>query len=99
MKIPHFEKPDDELYADLASETFRALDRQDYDKRLTAGPMASWMLERKINHKEAGLKMAKRYPNLTPAERDNLLRCALLERLGMEIAGMHATDPAHNHPS
>jgi hypothetical protein len=99
MKIPHFEKPDDELYADLASETFRALDRQDYDKRLTAGPIANLMLERKINHKEAGLKMAKRYPNLTPAERDNLLRCALLETLGIKIAEIQRAENAQNRPS
>jgi hypothetical protein len=83
MKIPQFQKSDEEIYADLASETFRALDRQDYDKRLTVGPIASLMFERKISHKEAGVKMAKRYPNLTRAERDNLLRCALLERLGI----------------
>jgi hypothetical protein len=99
MKIPHFQKPDDELYADLASETFRALDRQDNDKRLTAGPIANLMLERKISHKEAGLKMAKRYPNLTPAERDNLLRCALLERLGIKMAEMQRADRAQNRPS
>jgi hypothetical protein len=99
MKIPQFQKPDDELYADLASETFRALDRQDYDKRLTAGPIANLILERKINHKEAGLKMAKRYPNLTPAERDNLLRCALLERLGIKLAETQRADSARNRPS
>jgi hypothetical protein len=99
MKIPQFQKPDDELYADLASETFRALDRQDYDKRLTAGPIANLILERKINHKEAGLKMAKRYPNLTPAERDNLLRCALLERLGIKWAETQRADSARNRPS
>jgi hypothetical protein len=99
MKIPAFQKPDDELYADLASETFRALDRQDYDKRLTAGPIANLILERKISHKEVGPKMAKRYPNLTPAERDNLLRCALLERLGSKLAEMQRADSAQNRPS
>jgi hypothetical protein len=57
------------------------------------------MLERKISHKEAGLKMAKRYPNLTPAERDNLLRCALLERLGIKMAEMQRADRAQNRPS
>jgi hypothetical protein len=98
MKIPQFQKQDDELYADLASETFRALDRQDYDKRLTAGPIANLMLERKINHQEAGVKMAKRYPNLTRAERDNLLRCALLESLGIEIAQRQRADSAQNQP-
>ncbi|MBV8641482.1 MAG: hypothetical protein JO070_08835 [Verrucomicrobia bacterium] len=96
MKIPQFHKPDDELYADLASETFRALDREDYDKRLTAGPIASLMLERKISHKEASVKIAKRYPNLTRAESDDLLRCALLERLGIEIAERQRTDSAQN---
>jgi hypothetical protein len=40
MKIPQFQKSEEEVYADLASETFRALDRQDYDKRLAAGPIA-----------------------------------------------------------
>jgi hypothetical protein len=94
MKIPQFQKSDEEIYADLASETFRALDRQDYDKRLTVGPIASLMFERKISHKEAGVKMAKRYPNLTRAERDNLLRCALLE-----MAEMQRTDRAQNRPS
>ena len=98
MKIPQFQKPDDELYADLASETFRALDRQDYDKRLTAGPIANLMLEGKISHKGADVKMAKRYPNLTRAERDNLLRCALLERLGIEIAERQRVDSAQNRP-
>ena len=78
MKIPQFQKSEEEIYADLASETFRALDRQDHDKRLAAGPIANLMVERKISNKEAGVKMAKRYPNLTRAERDNLLRCALL---------------------
>jgi hypothetical protein len=96
MKIPQFQKPDDELYADLASETFRALDREDYDKRLTAGPIASLMLERKISRKEASVKIARRYPNLTRAERDDLLRCALLERLGIEIAERQRTDSAQN---
>ena len=99
IKIPQFQKQEDELYADLASETFRALDRQDYDKRLTAGPIANLMLERKISHKEAGLKMAKRYPNLTPAEKDNLLRCALLERLGIKLAEMQRADSAQNRLS
>jgi hypothetical protein len=99
MKIPQFQKQEDELYADLASETFRALDRQDYEKRLAAGPIANLMFERKISQKEAGVKMAKRYPNLTLAERDNLLRCALLERLGMEMAEMQRTDTAQNRPS
>lgn len=99
MKIPQFQKPDEEIYADLASETFRALDRQDYDKRLAAGPIASLMFERKISQKEADVKVAKRYPNLTRAERDNLLRCALLERLGIEIAEMQRTDRAQNRPS
>jgi hypothetical protein len=98
MRIPQFQKLDDELYADLASETFRALDRQDYDKRLTAGPIANLMLERKISHKEAGVKMAKRYPNLTRDERDNLLRCALLERLGIEIAERQRADSGQNRP-
>jgi hypothetical protein len=98
MKIPQFQKQDEELYADLASETFRALDRQDYDKRLTAGPIANLMLERKISHKEAGVKMAKRYPNLTRAERENLLRCALLEMLGVEIAERQRADSAQNRP-
>jgi hypothetical protein len=98
MQIPQFQKRNDELYADLASETFRALDRQDYDKRLTAGPIANLMLERKITHKEADAKMAKRYPNLTPAERHNLLRCALLEALGIEIAGRQRVDSAQNRP-
>jgi len=98
MKIPQFQKPDDELYADLASETFRALDREDYDKRLTAGPIANLILERKISRKEAGVKIAKRYPNLTRAERDNLLRCALLERLGIEIAERQRADNAQNRP-
>jgi hypothetical protein len=98
MKIPQFQKQEDELYADLASETFRALDRQDYDKRLTAGPITNLMLERKISHKEASVKMAKRYPNLTGAERDNLLRCALLERLGIEIAERQRADSAQNRP-
>ncbi|MBV9673344.1 MAG: hypothetical protein JO076_11045 [Verrucomicrobia bacterium] len=96
MKIPQFQKPEDELYADLASETFRALDREDYDKRLTAGPIATLMLKRKISHKEADVKMAKRFPNLTFAERDNLLRCALLEGLGIEIAEKQLADRAHN---
>src|SRR5260370_396987 len=99
MKIPQFQKQDEELYADLASETFRALDRQDYDKRLTAGPIANLMLERKISHKEAGVKMAKRYPNLTRAERENLLRCALLEMLGVEIAERQRADSAQNRPA
>jgi hypothetical protein len=98
MKIPQFQKQDEELYADLASETFRALDRQDYDKRLTAGPIANLMLERKISHKEAGVKMAKRYPNLTRAERENLLRCALLEMLGVQIAERQRADSAQNRP-
>jgi hypothetical protein len=98
MKIPQFQKQDEELYVDLASETFRALDRQDYDKRLTAGPIANLMLERKISHKEAGVKMAKRYPNLTRAERENLLRCALLEMLGVEIAERQRADSAQNRP-
>ena len=98
MKIPQFQKQDDELYADLASETFRALDRQDYDKRLTAGPIANLVLKRKISHKEAGVKMAKRYANLTRAERDNLLRCALLESLGIEIAERQRDDVAQNRP-
>jgi hypothetical protein len=98
MKIPQFQKQDEELYADLASETFRALDRQDYDKRLTAGPIANLMLERKISHKEAGVKMAKRYPNLTRAERENLLRCALLEMLGVEIAERQRAESAQNRP-
>jgi hypothetical protein len=98
MKIPQFQKQEDELYADLASETLRALDRQDYDKRLTAGPITNLMLERKISHKEASVKMAKRYPNLTGAERDNLLRCALLERLGIEIAERQRADSAQNRP-
>ena len=98
MKIPQFQKQDDELYADLASETFRALDRQDYDKRLTAGPIANLMLKRKITHKEADVKMAKRYPNLTPAERHNLLRCALLEGLGIEIAERQRVDSAQYRP-
>jgi hypothetical protein len=98
MKIPQFQKQDDELYSDLASETFRALDRQDYDKRLTAGPIANLMLERKISHKEAGVKMAKRYPNLTRDERNNLLRCALLERLGIEIAERQRADSGQNRP-
>src|SRR3984893_6386584 len=99
MKIPEFQKQEDELYADLASETFRALDRQDYDKGLTAGPIANLMLERKISHKEAGLQMATRYPNLTPAEKDNLLRCALLERLGIKLAEMQRADSAQNRLS
>ena len=98
MQIPQFQKRNDELYADLASETFRALDRQDYDKRLTAGPIANLIFERKISHKEAAVKMAKRYPNLTPAERHNLLRCALLEALGIEIAGRQRADSAQNRP-
>ena len=98
MKIPQFQKQDDELYADLASETFRALDRQDYDKRLTAGPIANLMLKRKITHKEADAKMAKRYPNLTPGERHNLLRCALLEALGIEIAERQRADSAQHRP-
>jgi hypothetical protein len=98
MKIPQFQKQDDELYSDLASETFRALDRQDYDKRLTAGPIANLMLERKIGHKEADVKLAKRYPNLTHAERDNLLRCALLESLGIEIAERQRADSAQHRP-
>jgi hypothetical protein len=98
MKIPQFQKQDDELYSDLASETFRALDRQDYDKRLTAGPIANLMLERKISHKEADVKLAKRYPNLTHAERDNLLRCALLESLGIEIAERQRADSAQHRP-
>jgi len=96
MKIAQFQKPDDELYADLASETFRALDREDYEKRLTVGPIAKLMLERKISHKEADAKIAKRYPNLTRAERDNLLRCALLERLGFELAERQRADSAQN---
>ena len=99
MKIPQFQKPDEEIYADLASETFRALDRQDYDKRLAAGPIANLMFERKISQKEADVKMAKRYPNLARAERHNLLRCALLERLGIEMAEMQRTDRAQNRPS
>jgi hypothetical protein len=98
MKIPQFQKQEDEIYADLASETFRALDRQDYDKRLTAGPIANLMLERKISHKEAGVKMAKQYPNLTGTERDNLLRCALLESLGIQIAERQRADSAQNRP-
>ena len=98
MKIPPFQKPDDELYAELASETFRALDREDYDKRLTPGPIANLILERKISHKQVGVKMAKRYPNLTRAERDNLLRCALLERLGIEIAERQRAESAQNRP-
>jgi hypothetical protein len=98
MKIPQFQKPDDELYADLASETFRALDREDYNKRFTAGPIANLMVERKISRKEAGAKMAKRYGNLTRAERDSLLRCALLESLGIEIAKRQRTDVAQNRP-
>ena len=83
----------------MASETFRALDRQDYDKRLAVGPIANLLFERKISHKEAGVKMAKRYPNLTRAERENLLRCALLERLGIEMAEMQRTDRVQNRPS
>lgn len=98
MKIPQFQKPDEELYADLASETFRALDREDYDKRLTAGPIANLVLKRKISHKEAGVKMAKRYANLTRAEIDNLLRCALLENLGIEIAERQRVDIAQKRP-
>jgi hypothetical protein len=98
MKIPQFQKPDEELYADLASETFRALDREDYDKRLTAGPIANLVLKRKISRKEAGVKMAKRYPNLTRAEIDNLLRCALLENLGIEIAERQRADIAQKRP-
>lgn len=98
MKIPQFQKPDEELYADLASETFRALDREDYDKRLTAGPIANLVLKRKISHKEAGVKMAKRYANLTRAEIDNLLRCALLENLGIEIAERQRADIAQKRP-
>jgi hypothetical protein len=74
------------------------LDRQDYDKRLTAGPIANLMLKRKITHKEADVKMAKRYPNLNPAERHNLLRCALLEALGIEIAERQRVDSAQNRP-
>jgi len=98
MKIPQFQKPDEELYADLASETFRALDREDYDKRLTAGPIANLVLKRKISRKEAGAKMAKRYANLTRAEIDNLLRCALLENLGIEIAERQRADIAQKRP-
>ena len=98
VKIPQFQKPDDELYADLASESFRALDREDYNKRLTAGPIANLMLERKISRKEAGVKMAKRYANLTRAERDDLLRCALLESLGIQIAERQRDDIAQNRP-
>ena len=98
MKIPQFQKPDEELYADLASETFRALDREDYDKRLTAGPIANLVLKRKISRKEAGVKMAKRYANLTRAEIDNLLRCALLENLGIEIAERQRADIAQKRP-
>lgn len=98
MKIPQFQKPDEELYADLASETFRALDREDYDKRLTAGPIANLVLKRKISHKEAGVKMAKRYANLTRAEIDDLLRCALLENLGIEIAERQRADIAQKRP-
>jgi hypothetical protein len=45
------------------------------------------------------VKMAKRYPNLTRTERANLLRCALLERLGMEMAEMQRTDRAQIRPS
>jgi hypothetical protein len=48
--------------------TISSLTKSDYDKRLTAGPIANLMLERKINHKEAGVKMAKLYPNVTRAE-------------------------------
>ncbi len=98
MKIPQFQKPDEELYADLASETFRALDREDYDKRLTAGPIANLVLKRKISRKEAGVKMAKRYANLTRAEIDDLLRCALLENLGIEIAERQRADIAQKRP-
>jgi hypothetical protein len=99
MKIPQFQKPDEEIYAELASETFRALDRQDYEKRLAAGPIANLMFERKISQKEADVKMAKRYPNLARADRDSLLRCALLERLGIEMVEMQRTDRAQNRPS
>ena len=56
------------------------------------------MFERKISNKEAGAKMAKRYPNLTRTERDDLLRCALLERLGIEIAERQRADSAQNRP-
>ena len=56
------------------------------------------MLERKITHKEADAKMAKRYPNLTPAERHNLLRCALLEALGIEIAERQRAEIAQDRP-